>query len=335
MTRVVLLVDYFDRVREFSFVKELAKRVELKIYTEKAASEAETAERLRDADIVITFRDRVIYTPSLLAQMEHVQLLAACGARFTHIDLEAATKRGILITAPPNEESGGFTKTGTAEQTWNLILGLMKETTMNDRAMREGGWQKNPSRGLAGKTLGLLGVGIIGKQIAQIGNAMRMRVIAWSPHLTAERAGASGAECVSFEKVFSDSDIVSIHIPLMPNNCGLIGEKELGLMQPHSFLINTARAGLVKEEALRKVLEQRKIAGVGLDVYWEEPLPADHWLRRQENVLLQPHLGGMTDKGYESLVAPAVDNVMAYLDGRPKNLVNPEVLEGRRGRARL
>jgi phosphoglycerate dehydrogenase-like enzyme len=119
----------------------------------------------------------------------------------------------------------------------------------------------------------------------------------------------------------------------MPNNRGLIGEKELDLMQPHSFLINTARAGLVKEEALRKVLEQRKIAGAGLDVYWEEPLPADHWLRRQENVLLQPHLGGMTDKGYESLVAPAVDNVMAYLDGRPKNLVNPEVLEERRGRA--
>jgi len=335
MTRVVLLVDYFDRVREFSFVKELVKRVELKIYTEKAASEADTAERLRDADIVIAFRDRVIYTPSLLAQMDHVQLLAACGARLTHIDLEAATKYGVLITASPNEESGAFTKTGTAEQTWNLILGLMKETTMNDRAMREGRWQKNPSRGLAGKTLGLLGLGIIGKQIAQIGNAMRMRVLAWSPHLTAERAGASEAECVSFEKVFSDSDIVSIHIPLMPNNRGLIGEKELGLMQPHSFLINTARAGLVKEEALRKVLEQRKIAGVGLDVYWEEPLPADHWLRRQENVLLQPHLGGMTDKGYESLVAPAVDNVMAYLDGRPKNLVNPEVLEGRRGHARL
>ena len=333
MTRAVLLVDYFDRVREFSFVKELAKRVELKIYTEKAASEAETAERLRDVDIVIAFRDRVIYTPSLLAKMEHVQLLAACGARLTHIDLEAATKHGVLITAPRSEESGGFTKTGTAEQTWNLILGLMKETTMNDRAMREGEWQKNPSRGLAGKTLGLLGLGIIGKQVARVGNAMHMRVIAWSPHLTAERASASGAEFVSFEKVFFDSDIVSIHIPLMPNNRELIGEKELGLMQPHSFLINTARAGLVKEEALRKVLEERKIAGAGFDVYWEEPLPTDHWLRRQENALLQPHVGGMTDKGYESLVAPAVDNVLAYLDGRPKNLVNPEVLGDRRGRA--
>lgn len=334
MTRVVLLEDYFDCSREFSFVKELAKRVELRIYTTKAASEAETAERLRKADIVITFRDRVIYTPSLLAQMGHVQLLAACGARLTHIDLKAATEHDVLITAPSGEESGPFTKTGTAEQTWNLILGLMKETTMNDLAMREGRWQKNPSRGLAGKTLGLLGLGIIGKQVAQVGNAMRMRVIAWSPHLTVERASASGTEYVSFEKVFSYSDIVSIHIPLMPNNRGLIGEKELGLMQPHSFLINTARAGLVQEEALRKVLEQRKIAGVGLDVYWEEPLPADHWLRRQEHVLLQPHLGGMTYRGYEALVAPAVDNVIAYLDGRPKNLVNPEVLENRGRRAR-
>ena len=192
-------------------------------------------------------------------------------------------------------------------------------------AMRKGGWQKNPSRGLAGKTLGLLGVGIIGKQIAQIGNAMRMRVIAWSPHLTAERAGASGAECVSFEKVFSDSDIVSIHIPLMPNNCGLIGEKELGLMQPHSFLSNTARAGLVKEEALRKVLEQRKIAGVGLDVYWEEPLPADHPLGTMENVMITPHVAGYSIRIPGRHFALLLDNVGCFVRGEPLGNVATKV----------
>ena len=334
MTNVVLLEDYFDCAREFACVKELAKRVELKIHTTKAASEAETAERLRIADIVVTIRDRVVYSPSLLAQLSHLQLLSVCGARLSHIDLVAATQYGVLISAPPLEVSGTFTKTGTAEQTWNLILGLMKGTPMNDRAIREGRWQTRPARGLAGKTLGLLGLGTIGQQVAQVASAMRIRVIAWSPHLTAERASASGVECVSFDKVFSDSDIVSIHAPLSPENRNMVGEAELSLMRWHAILINTARAALVNEQALRQALESGTIAGAGLDVYWEEPLPADHWLRRQGNVLLQPHLGGMTAEGYESLLVPAIDNVMAFLDGRPQNLVNPQVLERRGARAR-
>jgi phosphoglycerate dehydrogenase-like enzyme len=326
MTRVVLLEDYLDYARQLACMQRLVQRVDLQVYTTKAASEAEIVERTRPADIVITIRDRVVYTPGLLAQLRHLHLLSVCGARLTHIDLDAATHYGILVCAPPLQVQGSVTKTATAEQTWNLILGLMKDTTLNDYAVREGRWQTRPGRGLAGKTLGLLGLGAIGQQVAEIARAMRMRVLAWSPHLTPERAHAHGAECVPFQQLFTDSDVVSVHAPLLPNNRDLVGEAELHLMRPHALLINTARAALVHEAALRQALERGTIAGAGFDVYWEEPLPADHWLRRQPNVVLQPHLGGFTDEGYESLIAPAVENVLAFLDGHPQNLVNSQVL---------
>lgn len=329
MPRVVILEDYLDYAKQLPCVQELAQRVDLQIYTTKAASDADTVERTRGADVAITIRDRVHYTASLLAQLGHLQLLSVCGARLSHIDLEAATRYGVLICAPSAAEQGGHTKAATAEQTWNLLLGLMKETVMNDRAIREGAWQTRPSRGLVGKTLGLVGLGIIGQQVAQIGNAMRMRVVAWSPHLTPERARAHGAEYVTFDQLFRESDIVSVHAPMLPENRDMIGEHELGLMRPQAYLINTARAALVNEQALRHALERGTIAGVGLDVYWEEPLPANHWLRRQPNVLMQPHLGGFTDEGYANLLTPAVDNVIAFLDGTPQHLVNPEVLAAR------
>lgn len=326
MTRVVLLEDYLDYARQIPCVQALAQRVDLHIYTTRAASEAETVARTRTADIVITIRDRVIYTDSLLAQLGHLQLLAVCGARLSHIDLDAATRHGVLISASSSAEQGGHTKAATTEQTWNLILGLMKDTVMNDHAVHADRWQTRPARGLVGKTLGLLGLGIIGQQVAGVGRALGMRVIAWSPHLTPERAAAHGAECVAFATIFRESHVVSLHAPLLPENRNMVGEQELGMMRPDAILVNTARAALVNENALRQALERRSIAGAGFDVYWEEPLPTDHWLRRLENVLLQPHLGGFTDEGYESLLKPAVDNVMAFLDGHPRNLINPQVL---------
>lgn len=326
MTRVVMLEDYLDYAKQIPSVQALAARADLHIQTTKAASEAETVARTRDADIVVTIRDRVVYPESLLAQLGHLKLLSVCGTRLSHIDVEAATRHGVLICAPSAAVQGGHTKAATAEQTWNLIMGLMKDTVMNDRAMRDGKWQTQPSRGLIGKTLGLLGLGAIGQQVAEIANAMRMHVIAWSPNLTPERARSHGAQYVAFEQIFTDSDIVSLHAPMLPENRDMVGETELSLMSPQAFLINTARAGLVHENALRQALERGTIAGAGFDVYWEEPLPSDHWLRRQDNVLMQPHLGGFTDEGYESLITPAIDNVMAFLDGAPVNLVNPEVL---------
>lgn len=327
MLRTVLLEDYFDYARELPCVAKLGEKTHLTIITTKAKSEAETAQRLANADIIVTIRDRVIYTERLLAQLGHVKLLAACGSRLTHIDVDAATRHGVLIAAPPAENhQNAATKFTTVEQTWNLILGLNKQTLANHDTVQKGGWQTHPAGSLMGRTLGLVGLGTIGQMVAKVGVAMHMNVIAWSPRLTQERAQASGATCVSFETIFNESDVVSLHAPLLPDNTGMIGQKELDGMKPHAILINTARGDLVDEAAIRRALEDRKIAGAGFDVYWEEPLPPDHWLRTQDRVLLQPHLGGMTDQGYESLIAPAVDNVMAFLDGRPRNLINPEVL---------
>lgn len=332
MTRVVLLEDYLDYARQLACVRHLAERVDLHVYTTKAASEAETVRRTQQADIVITIRDRVVYTPSLLAQLGHLKLLAVCGTRLTHIDLEAATRAGVLICAPTAQAQGSVTKTATAEQTWNLLLGLVKDTPLNDATIRSGGWQTRPTRGVAGKTLGILGLGAIGQQVADMARAMHMRVIAWSPRLTPERAQAHGVTYVPFTQLFAEADVLSIHAALTPESRDLVGEVELNLMRPHALLINTARAAIVNEQALRQALERGTIAGAGFDVYWEEPLPPDHWLRRQTNVVLQPHLGGFTEEGYDSLIAPAVANVLAFLAGNPQNLVNPEVLTQRQQR---
>lgn len=320
--RVVLLEDYLDYARQLDCLKALAERADLEIHTSKSGSEDEVVDRVKDANFVVTIRDRIIFTRELLSRIKHVKLISVCGARLSHMDIPAATEYGIKICAPSLAEQGRGVKAYTAEQTWNLILGLVKDTVRNAQAMADGKWQSRPSRGLFEKTLGILGLGTVGTQVAEIANAMKMDVIAWSPRLTPERAADCGATSMPFERIFSDSDIVSVHAPLTPDNRDMIGDAELRLMQPHALLINTARAVLINEVALRNALETGTIAGAGFDVYWEEPLPSDHWLRRQDNVLLQPHLGGFTDEGYASLLTPAIENLIMFLDGKPRNLVN-------------
>ena len=320
--RVVLLEDYLDYARRLDCTQRLSRQADLEIHTRKAASEAETVERVRDADVVITIRDRVAFTRELLSQLRHVKLISVAGARLSHMDLEAAREFGIAVCAPSLREQGVGVKAYTAEQTWNLILGLAKDTVTNAAVLAKEGWQTRPSRGLYGKTLGLLGLGMVGSRVARVGVAMGMRVIAWSPHLTAERAEEHGAECVPLEKVFEEADIVSLHAPLTPESRGMVGVGELNRMKAEALFINTARAALVEEQALREALEQGVIAGAGLDVFWVEPLPPDHWLRTRDNVLIQPHLGGFTEEGYAGLLIPAVENALSFVNGTPVNIVN-------------
>jgi phosphoglycerate dehydrogenase-like enzyme len=328
MLRVVLMEDYLDAARELACVKELRRRAELQIYTTRAGSEAEVEARLRGADIAITIRDRVMFTPALLARLGHLKLLSICGPRVVpHVDVAAASRAGIPVCTSPRSATPWSAHSATAELTFGLILGLAKDTLLNARALREDRWQTRPGRGLAGKTLGIIGLGKVGGLVAAIARAMQMRVIAWGPRLTPEKAAAAGAQCVPFEAVFSDADVVSLHANLTDESRSLVGARELERMRPHALLINTARAGLVDEQALRRALEEGGLAGAGLDVYWEEPLPPGHWLRRRDNVLLQPHIGGFSEEGYEDIVAPGVENVLAFLEGRPQNVVNPQVLK--------
>lgn len=314
MVRVVMLEDYMGSAHKLECMRKLGSRVDLRVHISRSQSEDEIIDRLKDADILITIRDRILFPRPLLRRLQHVKLISVCGARLSHIDLEAAKEYGIRIIAPSLEGQGTLVKETTAEQTWNLVLALVKQTTMNQEVMQRGGWQTAAPRALAGRTIGLIGLGMVGGQVAEIAKAMRMRVLAWSPHLTTERAQRVGAECVAFTQIFSDSDIVSVHAPLLQANRGMIGESEIGLMRPDALLINTARAALVDEGALRASLSSGAIGGVGLDVYWEEPLPPTHWLRREKNAVLQPHLGGFTEEGFRQLVEPAVENVIAFLD---------------------
>jgi phosphoglycerate dehydrogenase-like enzyme len=204
----------------------------------------------------------------------------------------------------------------------------MKDVIANERAIREGGWQVRPGRDVAGRTLGIIGPGKVGKQVASIGRAMLMDVLAWGPRFEPEQARTIGVGYASLEELLARSDIVSLHANLTEESRDLLGAEQLASMRPTALLINTARAGLVNEQAMRTALDGGIIAGAGLDVYWTEPLPQDHWIRKHPKVLLQPHLGGFSENGFDGLISPAVESVCAFLDGHFFNVVNPEAVAG-------
>ncbi len=327
MTRVVLMEDYLDHARTLDCVKELAERCELRIFTDKAKSEAELASRLAGAQIAITIRDRVMFTESVLSRLPDLKLLSVCGPRLDpHVDLPAATRAGILVCRPQALDVPQVIHRATAELVWALILGLARHTVQNDAHMRSGGWQSRIGFGLAGKTLGVIGLGRVGSPVAQMGVAMDMKVLAWSPRLTQERASLWGAQAVSLQELLRQSHVVSLHANATAQSRSMIGREEFAMMRSDALFINTARAAIVDEQALREALDAGTIAGAGLDVFWGEPPPVDHWTRTHEKVLLQPHMGGFTHEGYEWLLQPAVRNVLAYLDGKPTDIMNPELL---------
>jgi phosphoglycerate dehydrogenase-like enzyme len=333
MTRVVLMEDYLDHARSLACVRELAERVDLHIYTERAASESEVIRRLAGAEAAITIRDRVRFPATVLSRLPALRLLSVCGPRLApHVDLPAATRAGILVSRPVALDVPQIIHQATAELVWSLILGLTRHTVENQLAMRSGGWQTRLGFTLAGKTLGVIGLGRVGALVAKMGSALGMKVLAWSPRLTPERAASWGAEAVSFEQVLKDAHVVTLHANATDDSAGLIGRAEFAQMRRGAYFINTARAALVDEAALRDALDCDMLAAVGLDVYWEEPLPREHWLRKHPKVLMQPHMGGFTEEGYAWLLEPAVRNVLAYLDGAPKDVANPEVLGADRSR---
>ena len=315
MTRIVLMDDYLDFARTLPSVQALERRAKLQIYTHKAQSDLELHERLTDADIVISVRDRVRFDASALQAAPRLKLISVCGPRLDHIDLLSAHQAGIQIWAAPKSDSAWSVHYATAEATWGIILAMMKDLCLNERVMRDGGWQTGLSRDLYGRTLGIIGLGKIGAQVARIGRCMGMRVLAWGPSLTKEKAAERGAQYESMQTLLETSDVVSIHANLTPHSKSLIDRAQLQAMKPSAILINTARAGLVSESALREALDHGWIAGAGVDVYWEEPLPAGHWLRVHPKAFLQPHIGGFSEDGYRDLLEPAVQYVLAYLAG--------------------
>ncbi len=275
--------------------------------------------RLEPFDIIVAMRERTAFPRELLAGLPDLKLLVTTGMRNASIDTKAATELGIPVCGT---RSGGPT---TAELAWGLILSLLRHIPEEFENVKRGRWESTVGIELRGKTLGLLGLGNLGSKMAVVGKAFGMNVIAWSQNLTAERAAEFGAALVGKEELFRQSDIISIHLVLSDRTRNLVGARELALMKPTAYLVNTSRGPIVSEAALVKTLSEHRIAGAGLDVFEPEPLLPDSPLRKLDNVILTPHLGYVTVEGYQTFFKDVVENIAAYRRGELLRLLNPDV----------
>jgi phosphoglycerate dehydrogenase-like enzyme len=317
MTRVAILDDYQDVALRMADWKSLPAGTEVVAFRDHLHDTDAVAKRLAAFDVVVAMRERTAFPRALLEALPKLRLLVTTGMRNASIDVRAATERGITVcgtSALPYP---------TAELTWGLVLALFRRIPAEDRATRDGRWQTTLGLGLNGKTLGVIGLGTLGSRVARYGRAFEMEVLAWSQNLTPERAAEVGATLVGKDELLARSDVVSIHLVLGDRTRGLIGARELGLMKRTAYLVNTSRGPIVDEGALIATLHAGKIAGAGLDVYDEEPLPADHPLRRLPNTVITPHLGYVTEETYQIFYSQALEDVRAFLAGAPVRVLSP------------
>ena len=316
MVRVAVLDDYQNVARRMTDWSVLPADVEVEVFQDHLTDQAAVAERLKDFDIVMAMRERTPFPRALLEQLPRMRLLTTTGMRNAAIDMQAAADCHVLVCG-----TGGILYP-TAELTWGLILSLLRHIPDEDQATRAGRWQVSLGLGLHGKTLGLMGLGRLGSEVARVGNAFQMDVIAWSQNLTAERAAERGATLVSKDELLARADILSIHLVLSARSRGLIGHRELNRMKPTAYVINTSRGPIVDEAALIAALRNGTIAGAGLDVFDEEPLPLDHPLRRTAHTVITPHIGYVTEETYRVFFAETVENIEAFLRGAPVRVLN-------------
>jgi phosphoglycerate dehydrogenase-like enzyme len=311
MTRVAVLDDYLQVAAECADWSVRAPGAEIVYFRDHLDSTGAAAGALRDFDVVVAMRERTAFGRELLEQLPQLRLLVTTGMRNAAIDVAAARELGITVCGT------GAHGASTSELTWALIMALVRPVQLDDAHLRDGGWQRQVGGDLAGRTLGLVGLGRQGGRVARVARAFDMNVIAWSPHLTAERAAGQDAEPVSKHEVFARADVASVHLVLGDSTRGIVGADELRALGPDSYLVNTARAALVDQAALRQALEGHWIAGAGLDVYDIEPLPAGHWLRTAPGTLLSPHMGYVSTLGYQVFYGEAAEDIEAYLRGQP------------------
>ncbi|WP_436616654.1 D-2-hydroxyacid dehydrogenase family protein [Sorangium sp. So ce1024] len=314
--RLAILDDYQGVALRMADWQSLHPAAQVQAFGDHLDDLDALAERLRPFDGVVLMRERTPFPRALLERLPRLRLLVTAGMRNASIDIAAATERGVQVSGTD------MLPYPTAELTWGLILALFRQIPREDRATREGRWQTTLGLGLKGKTLGLVGLGRLGGQVARVGSAFGMEVIAWSQNLTAERAAEVGARLTTKDELFGSADVVSIHLVLSPRTRGLVGAAELARMKPTAFLVNTSRGPIVDEEALVAALRGRRIAGAGLDVFEPEPLPAGHPLLALDNTVITPHLGYVTEEGYRLLYGQAVEDIRAFLDGKPLRPLN-------------
>lgn len=310
--KVAILDDYQSVALRMADWSAVAAKAEITVFTDHLADPQAVVERLASFEVVCVMRERTPLPRDVLQRLPRLKLIASTGPRNASIDVKAAAELGITVTAT------GYRSTPTIEFTWALILASVRPIVKENEALRQGRWQTSLGEELGGKTLGVLGLGNIGSQVARIGRAFGMDVIAWSQNMTPEIAEAAGAKLVSKEELFRRADIVTIHLVLSRRTRGLVGAAELGLMKPTARLINTSRGPIVDEASLIHVLRSRAIAAAAIDVFNEEPLPPEHPFRTLDNVLATPHIGYVTEDLYRTFYGDVASTISEWLDKNAK-----------------
>ncbi|MDF1597206.1 MAG: D-2-hydroxyacid dehydrogenase family protein [Acidimicrobiia bacterium] len=311
MVRIAILDDYQDVAMKSADWSVLPPDSIMTSFRDRLGYGAELVGRLAPFAVIGAMRERTPFPRALLEQLPNLRLLVTTGMRNSAIDLEAAREFGVTVSGT---NSPGH---ATVELTMALMLSLARGLPTETASMQRGGWPVGVGRDLKGATLGVIGVGRVGAEVARLGQAFGMDVIAWSENLTAERCEEVGAQLSDRDGLFRRSDFVTIHLKLSERTHGLIGESILSLMKHDAYLINTSRGPIVDEGALIHALERQSIGGAALDVYDQEPLPADHPLRRAPRLLLTPHIGYVTSQTYEIFYSEMVESIAAFLRGSP------------------
>ncbi|PZV40101.1 hydroxyacid dehydrogenase [Mesorhizobium kowhaii] len=310
MLKIAVLDDYQNAAFSSADWSVLEGKAIVTIFHDHAALADDVVARLQPYDVVCVMRERTPLTREIIERLPHLRLIASTGLGNASIDLNAAAERNIEVIHT------GYRATATVELTWALILASARNLAAEHAFLRAGGWQLSVGDELAGRTLGILGLGKIGSAVARIGNAFGMQVIAWSENLTAARAAEADASLVSKDELFQRSDIVTIHLVLSGRSLGLVGARELGLMKPTARLVNTSRGPIVVEADLIHALQAGKIAGAALDVFEQEPLPIGHPFRSLPNVLATPHIGYVARDLYARFYQDTVANILTWIDRR-------------------
>jgi phosphoglycerate dehydrogenase-like enzyme len=305
--KIAILDDYQEIALKMADWSSIPDRPEIKVFSNHVSDIEKLVDQLLPYDIVCIMRERTPITAALIERLPNLKLIASTGPRNAAIDLMAASEHHVEVVHT------GYSSTPTIEFTWAMILALARNIASENASLRAGGWQTSIGGDLNGKTLAVLGLGNIGSPVAAIGKAFGMRVVAWSPNLTREKAESSGVRLVSKADFFQEADFLTVHLVLSQKTRGIIGEPELALMKPSSFLINTSRGPLVEEAPLIKALENGKISGLAVDVFEQEPLPHNHPFRRLANVLATPHIGFVSESLYETFYLDSVKNITDWM----------------------
>jgi len=315
--RCAILDDYQNVVLKVTDWSKVSGDLDIKVFNQHLGSHENVIKALQGFDIVCAMRERTAFPRAVIEKLPDLKLLITTGLRNASIDVAAAKERGVVVCGTPS----------TGNPTSGIAIGLMLELTRRigyENARMKAGvpWQTTIGMDLDGMTLGVLGLGKLGTRTAKIAQAFGMKVIAWSQNLTPEKCKEVGVDYVSKEDLFRHADFITIHVILSQRTRGLVGAKEIALMKPSAYLINTSRGPIIDEAAMLTALREIKIAGAGLDVFDVEPLPVDHPLRKMDNVVLTPHLGYVATQNYRAYFGGVVDDIRAFLDGKPVRVLD-------------